>query len=97
MTFGAKYANMSLLSTLNFDELKIDKSMIDTLVNNDKCQTILHHIIEMCKKINVACVAEGVETEKQIELLVCLGCNIIQGFYYSKPIPLQEFEDKYHQ
>ena len=95
--FGAKYANMSLLSTLNFDELKIDKSMIDTLVNNDKCQTILHHIIEMCKKINVACVAEGVETEKQIELLVCLGCNIIQGFYYSKPIPLQEFEDKYHQ
>ncbi|MFQ7173812.1 MAG: EAL domain-containing protein [Thomasclavelia ramosa] len=38
--FGAKYANMSLLSTLNFDELKIDKSTIDTLVNNDKCQTI---------------------------------------------------------
>ena len=53
-----------------------------------------HHKYE---KINVACVAEGVETEKQIELLVCLGCNIIQGFYYSKPIPLQEFEDKYHQ
>lgn len=93
--FGARYANMSLLSSFNFDELKIDKSMIDTLVNNDKCQAILHSIIKMCEKINVSCIAEGVETNKQIELLMQLGCNVIQGYYYSKPIPLAEFEEKY--
>lgn len=93
--FGAKYANMSLLSTLNFDELKIDKSMIDTLVNNERCQSIIHHIIEMCKIINVSCVAEGVETKKQLELLLVLGCRVIQGYYYSKPITIAEFETKY--
>lgn len=95
--FGARYANMSLLTTLNFDELKIDKSMIDTVVDNKKSQSILLHIIEMCKMINVSCVAEGVETKKQLEQLLMLGCSVIQGYYYSKPIPVVEFEAKYHQ
>lgn len=94
--FGARYANMSLLSALDFDELKIDKSIIDTLVYNKKSQAILYHIIKMCEMINISCVAEGVETEEQLELLLSLGCRIIQGYYYSKPISVLEFETKYY-
>lgn len=92
--FGAQYANLSLLATLEFDELKVDKSIIDILVDNDNCKAILQYISDLCKKINITCIAEGVENKTQFDILLNLGVNIIQGYYYSKPLPLNIFEQK---
>lgn len=89
--FGANYANMSILSIIHFDEVKLDKSLIDDLVENEINQTVVRGVIEMCRQLNVECVAEGVETSEQLELLKIFGCTAIQGYYYSKPVAAAEF------
>lgn len=90
--FGADYANMSILSIIHFDEVKLDKSLIDNIVGNEINQTVVKGVIEMCRSLNVDCVAEGVETADQQELLKSFGCTAIQGYYYAKPVAAAEFE-----
>lgn len=90
--FGADYANMSILSTMQFGELKLDKSMIDQLTTNNMNQIVVQGILDMCKKLHIQSVAEGVEHKEQLVLLRELGCDIIQGFYFSAPVPLDQFE-----
>ena len=89
--FGADYANMSILSIMHFDEVKLDKSLVENLVENEKNQIIVRCIIEMCRRLHVDCVAEGVETKEQLDLLKEYGCTTIQGFYYSKPVDAEQF------
>lgn len=89
--FGADYANMSILSIMHFDEVKLDKSLIENLVERENNQIIVRCIIEMCRCLHVDCVAEGVETRKQLELLKDYGCTTIQGYYYSKPVEAEQF------
>ena len=90
--FGANYANMSILSIMQFDEVKLDKSLMDDLVVNRTNQTVVKCIIEMCHSLQVECVAEGVENQEQLELLTSFGCTAIQGYYYSRPLDIEEFE-----
>lgn len=90
--FGADYANMSILSIIHFDEVKLDKSLIDDLVVNRTNQTVVKCIVEMCHSLNVECVAEGVENLEQLELLASYGCTTIQGYYFSKPLEIREYE-----
>lgn len=92
--FGADYANMSLLSIIHFDEVKLDKSLIDNLAKSEVNQTVVRCIVDMCRSLHVECVAEGVETKSQLELLRSFGCKIIQGYYYSRPLEEYEFEEK---
>lgn len=89
--FGADYANMSILSIMHFDELKLDKSLVENLVESEKNQIIVRCIIEMCRSLHVDCVAEGVESREQLELLKDYGCTTIQGYYYSKPVEAEQF------
>ena len=90
--FGSDYANMSILSIIHFDEVKLDKSLIDHLVDSETNKTVVQCIVGMCRSLNVECVAEGVETREQLELLKSFGCTVIQGYYYSKPVEVGEFE-----
>ena len=90
--FGANYANMSILSIMKFDEVKLDKSLMDDLAANRTNQTVVKCIIDMCHSLQVECVAEGVENQEQLELLTSFGCTAIQGYYYSKPLEIEEFE-----
>ena len=90
--FGADYANMSILSSMEFDELKLDRSMIENLVHNEANQIVVKGVLDMCRKLHVKIVAEGVETKSQLEILKSMGCDIIQGFYFSPPISISEFE-----
>ena len=90
--FGSDYANMSILSIIHFDEVKLDKSLIDHLVDSETNKTVVQCIVGMCRSLNVECVAEGVETREQLELLKSFGCTVIQGYYYSKPVEVREFE-----
>ena len=88
--FGTGYSSLNMLQDMPIDVLKIDKSFIDK-IGNDKID-IIKYIINMAKDLNIKTVAEGVETEKQIEYLKNVGCNIVQGYYYSKPLNKLEFK-----
>lgn len=93
--FGVHYANLSLLSTVQFDKLKIDKSLIDTLQTNVKTQLIVNALAAMCKGMEIGTTVEGVETEEQFRLLKEMGFQEAQGFLFSRPIPAEEFEKVY--
>lgn len=91
--FGAGYSNLSSLSNLDFDLIKLDKNFCKS--QNDKDTIILSTIIEMMKKLNINILCEGVETESYAEYLKSIGCYIIQGYLYDKPLPEKAFEEKY--
>ncbi|MGN1281763.1 MAG: EAL domain-containing protein [Succinivibrio sp.] len=93
--FGTAHANIYSLADLAVSEVKFDKKLIDNLSkkNNKKLTTILSVLITMCKKLGIKTIAEGVEDKEQSEILKKLGCDEIQGYYYSKPI----LSDDYYQ
>lgn len=96
--FGTGYSSFALLKEMPLDTLKIDKSFVDLLAaeeNPDKIRIILRHIISMARELGMHCVAEGAEEYAQVHALGELGCDVVQGYYYSKPIPVEEFEEKY--
>lgn len=94
--YGAKYSNIFILSILDFDEVKIDKSIISELSTNEKARSIIRSILFMCKELkNTVVVAEGIEEETQLHYLKEYGCDYGQGFYFSKAIPIEEFVKKY--
>ena len=96
--FGTGYSSLSLLTQMPIDTLKIDKSFVDPIAaaNEHKEDIIvLRHIIDLAKELGFVCLAEGAESRPQVDRLRDLGCEIIQGYYYSKPISLGEYEEKY--
>lgn len=96
--FGTGYSSFALLKEMPLDTLKIDKSFVDLIAANkdsQKIQVILKHIISMAKELGVQCIAEGAEDYEQVLTLKALGCDTVQGYYYSKPISTEEFEKKY--
>ena len=96
--FGTGYSSLSLLTKMPIDTLKIDKSFVDTVAAANERQEdiiVLHHIITLAKELGFVCLAEGAESKSQVDRLRELGCEIIQGYYYSKPIPLTDYEEKY--
>jgi diguanylate cyclase (GGDEF)-like protein/PAS domain S-box-containing protein len=93
--FGTGYSSLSHLKLLEINELKIDKSFIDDIVINQTDRSIVKAIIEMCKALSLKSVAEGVEDEKQLKILKDMGCDMIQGYYFSKPLSSGEFEKRW--
>ena len=93
--FGTGYSSLSYIKALNFDRLKIAKELIDNIENDEDSQLIIKAIIMMSDGLNVKTIAEGVENEKQLELLTKLGCDEIQGYLWGRPVPADEFESKY--
>ncbi len=88
--FGTGYSSLSYLKGLPIDTLKIDKSFIDTVIQDECTQVITESIISMVKKLGFETVAEGVETEEQYEYLKKIECDNIQGFLLGKPMPADE-------
>lgn len=93
--FGTGYSAFNILKDIEIDILKIDKEFFKNLENNKRAQIIIETIINMCKKLKIKTVAEGIETKQQVEFLKKIGCDIIQGYYFSKPIPVEDFENRY--
>ncbi|MEG0276864.1 MAG: EAL domain-containing protein [Coprobacillus sp.] len=93
--FGTSFTNLALLSKVEVDVLKIDKSLIHSLSVQEKNRIILKNIIDMCNDLGVKVIAEGVETTDQRDILIQLGCHLFQGYLYDKPIEILEFAKKY--
>lgn len=89
--FGTGYSSLATLSTQCFDTLKLDKTLIDHIGTKDG-ETLLYHIIRMGQQMGLHITAEGVERQAQLEFLQHLKCDDIQGFYFAKPMPVEEYE-----
>lgn len=91
--FGSGYSSLNLLRKVPIDTLKIDKVFIDSTEDVQRSQVIVEEIINMATKINVKTICEGVETQSQRDFLKDAGCNMVQGYFYSKPLPYEDFSD----
>lgn len=89
--FGTGYSSLSYLQQLPFDLIKIDKSFVDLIGSGDNSRNICVTIIKMAQEMGKTVIAEGVETEVQRDFLQANGCDVVQGFFYSKALPLPEF------
>ena len=92
--FGAGYSSLNLLSQLDFKVLKLDKAFLDSGIEEEKVKNVIDSVISMAKKLKMKVVAEGVEKKEELELLRLLSCDLIQGYYFDRPIPVADFEKR---
>ncbi|MBQ3033970.1 MAG: GGDEF domain-containing protein [Deferribacterales bacterium] len=91
--FGSQYSNMAILSAVNFGEVKFDRTLVMNLEENHKSRAIIKNSIQLCKELqDTVSLAEGIETKEQLNILSEYNCDYGQGYYFSKPIPLDEFD-----
>lgn len=93
--FGTQYTSMSMLTVMEPDILKLDRSLIKDLVANPKTKILIRRVIELCQDLNIKSIAEGVETRGQLNLLNELQCDLAQGRLFGMPIPRSEFEERF--
>ena len=90
--FGTGYSSMNMLTSLPIDALKLDMSFIRKMMNSSRDLKLVKLILDIAKFLRIPAIAEGVEEEKQCQALRKMGCELIQGYYFSKPVPPEEFE-----
>lgn len=90
--FGTGYSSLNMLKDIQIDVLKLDMGFLKSSDYSAKGGNILTAILKMAESLKMQTIAEGVETKEQVEFLKSIGCRYVQGFYYSKPLPVDEFE-----
>ena len=93
--FGSGYSSLSMLKDISADVLKLDMSFLRNSKKPERSWAIIQTIIELARELNMKVVTEGVETKEQVERLTAMGCELFQGYYFAKPMPISEFEDAY--
>lgn len=92
--FGSGYSSLNLLQNMDFQVVKLDKSLLGKGVENEKAKKVISSIIHMAKELEMEVLAEGVETPEELEMLKRLKCDTVQGFLFDKPLPVSEFEKR---
>lgn len=90
--FGSGYSSLSYVHKLAFDNLKIDKSFVENLLEDPRSQGVVKTILELCSSFEANCIVEGVETAEQKDLLLSLGCKDMQGYYFYRPAAIEQLE-----
>ncbi len=90
--FGSGYSSLNMLKELDVDVLKIDMDFLGGFETSERAGSILTSVVRMAKWLNLKVIAEGVETDAQVDFLKSIGCDNIQGYYFSKPLPLAEYD-----
>ncbi len=93
--FGTKYSNLAVLTQFDFDTVKIDRSLLLDVEKNSKNKMVLKHTLHMIQSLDMETVMEGVETAEQVEILRELGYDTVQGYFYGKPEPMEQFYKLY--
>lgn len=91
--FGSGYSSLNTLKDTQFDVIKIDRGFLQDFIESERGQKIVEHTIHMTKSIGLDLVAEGVETKEQAQFLMGCGCDTAQGFYYAKPMTVEQFNE----
>lgn len=89
--FGSGYSSLNVLLETPFDVIKLDKKFMDNMIVSEKGKLLLEQVVTMANKLDLGLLAEGVETKEQVDLLQHIGCDQVQGYYYAKPMPENEF------
>ena len=89
--FGSGYSSLNLLKDFKVDVLKIDMKFLSDSGDQERTDIILGHVIRMAQELDMEVIAEGVETEEKLKLLVDMGCDLFQGYYFSKPVAIDDF------
>ena len=90
--FGSEYSNLAILAALDFDEVKFDRSLVSSLEENAKSRVVIKSAMNLCRELEgTSSLAEGIETRGQLELLTHYQCDYGQGYYFSRPLPLDQF------
>ncbi|MCM1283963.1 MAG: EAL domain-containing protein [Muribaculaceae bacterium] len=89
--FGSHYSNLATLIQYDFDSAKIDRSMVTEVTTNHKSRVVLNYMTALISELGIKCIVEGIETKEQVEVLKETKCDIIQGFYFGKPVPMDDF------
>ena len=90
--FGSGYSSLNVLSSVTADVIKMDKAFLD-YIDSQKSKDFIKHFLELLKQMDLEVVAEGVETKEQLDMLMNAGCDVVQGFYYAKPMPIAKFRE----
>jgi EAL domain-containing protein (putative c-di-GMP-specific phosphodiesterase class I) len=93
--FGTGYSSLAYLKRMPLDQLKIDRSFIRDILNEESSAAIAQTIISLSRAMGLPVIAEGVETEQQREFLTRLGCHAFQGYLFGRPEPLDQFEQQW--
>ena len=93
--FGTGYSSLNMLSAMPIDVLKMDRAFIRNIEHDEKDIQLVALILDIARNLKIPVVAEGVETEEQIRLLKDLGCSLVQGYYFSRPLHPSDFEDAF--
>ena len=89
--FGSGYSSLNILLETPFDVIKLDKKFMENMMVSRKGRLILEQVVAMANKLELGLLAEGVETKEQVDLLQSIGCDQVQGYYYAKPMPAEDF------
>jgi len=89
--FGSGYSSLNILLETPFDVIKLDKKFIENMMVSDKGKLILEQVVTMAERLGLGLLAEGVETKEQVDELRRIGCDLVQGYYYAKPMPVEDF------
>lgn len=91
--FGSGYSSLNMLKDIPADVVKIDREFFNGTVNSDKGRAVISTVVDLAKKLRMHVISEGVETLDQVEFLDEIKCDLIQGYYFAKPMPLKDFEE----
>ena len=90
--FGSGYSSLNMLSYMPIDVLKMDMQFVHNITQSEKDFKLVEVVLDIARYLKVPVVAEGVETEAQLKMLKGAGCDLVQGYYFSRPLPPEEFE-----
>jgi EAL domain-containing protein (putative c-di-GMP-specific phosphodiesterase class I) len=93
--FGNGYSSLNMLKDLPVDTLKIDMGFVQDVERSGRAGVIMKSVVDMADQLGMEIVIEGVENQSQLNFVRSIGCRNIQGYYYSKPLPLEEFRQLY--
>lgn len=93
--FGSGFSSLNMLKDIDVDVLKVDMNFLSGDILAGKGEIILTSVIRMAGNLGIPVIVEGVETQEQRDFLAAIGCDYVQGYYYAKPMPLEEYERKY--
>lgn len=93
--FGSGYSSLNMLKDMKANVVKIDMGFLRKTEDVDRAKLIIEVVVQLAKKLDMLVITEGVETQGQVDYLTSIGCDVIQGYYFSKPIEVAEYENKY--
>lgn len=92
--FGSGYSSLNMLTTIPFDVLKMDMKFIRNMFRDEKSLKMVELVMDIASFLNIPVVAEGVEEQRQLDVLKQMGCAVVQGYYFSPPVPADRFEQE---